>query len=153
MQQLTPEVLDQLRDGRASREEKLAVCTGGVQLPAPDLAEILTVLALDSDELISTRAQESILALPIANFVEALNRQQALEPLDLRRHGDGRNTLEHRPHILGRLGIPAGLLRRRLGQCGVQPEPQLVRQRRQRRQLVDGYVDGPVHPFMVTGCR
>lgn len=81
MQQLTPEVLDQLRDGRASREEKLAVCTGGVQLPAPDLAEILTVLALDSDELVSTRAQESILALPIANFVEALNRQQALEPL------------------------------------------------------------------------
>jgi hypothetical protein len=81
VQQLTPEVLDQLRDGRASREEKLAVCTGGVQLPAPDLAEILTVLALDSDELVSTRAQESILALPIANFVEALNRQQALEPL------------------------------------------------------------------------
>jgi hypothetical protein len=50
-------------------------------LPPPDLAEILTVLALDSDELISTRAQESILALPIENFVEALNRQQALEPL------------------------------------------------------------------------
>jgi len=57
------------------------VCTGGVRLPAPDLAEILSVLALDSDELISTRAQESILALPIENFVEALHRQQALEPL------------------------------------------------------------------------
>jgi hypothetical protein len=50
-------------------------------LPAPDLAEILSVLAFDSDELISTRAQESILALPIENFVEALHRQQALEPL------------------------------------------------------------------------
>jgi len=70
-----------LRSGRASREEKLAVCTGGVNLPPPDLAELLTLLALDSDELISTRAQESILALPIENFVEALNRQQALEPL------------------------------------------------------------------------
>src|SRR5437660_1095993 len=45
------------------------------------MAEILTILALDSDELVSTRAQESILALPIENFVEALNRQQALEPL------------------------------------------------------------------------
>jgi hypothetical protein len=45
------------------------------------MAELLTVLALDSDELVSTRAQESILALPIENFVEALNRQQALEPL------------------------------------------------------------------------
>jgi hypothetical protein len=79
--QLAPEVLEELRSGRASREEKLAVCTGGVQLPTADMAEILTVLALDSDELISTRAQESILSLPIENFVEALNRQQALEPL------------------------------------------------------------------------
>jgi len=78
---LSPEVLQELRRGNATREDKLAVCTGGVKLPPPDLAEILSVLALDSDELISTRAQESILALPIENFVEALNRQQALEPL------------------------------------------------------------------------
>jgi hypothetical protein len=77
----SPEVLRELRRGNATREDKLAVCTGGVKLPPPDLVEILTVLALDSDELISTRAQESILALPIENFVEALNRQQALEPL------------------------------------------------------------------------
>jgi len=78
---LSPEVLQELRRGNATREDKLAVCTGGVKLPSADLAEILSVLALDSDELISTRAQESILALPIENFVEALNRQQALEPL------------------------------------------------------------------------
>jgi len=78
---LSPEVLQELRRGNATREEKLAVCTGGVKLPPPDLAEILSVLAFDSDELISTRAQESILALPIENFVEALHRQQALEPL------------------------------------------------------------------------
>jgi hypothetical protein len=78
---LSPEVLQELRRGNATREEKLAVCTGGVKLPAPDLAEILSVLAFDSDELICTRAQESILALPIENFVEALHRQQALEPL------------------------------------------------------------------------
>ena len=81
MDLLSPEVLQELRRGNATREEKLAVCTGGVKLPAPDLAEILSVLAFDSDELISTRAQESILALPIENFVEALHRQQALEPL------------------------------------------------------------------------
>lgn len=81
MDQLTPEALNGLRNGHASREEKLAVCTGGVKLPPPDLAEILTVLAVDSDVLISTRAQESILALPIEYFVEALHRQQALEPL------------------------------------------------------------------------
>ena len=81
MDLLSTEVLQEMRRGNATREEKLAVCTGGVKLPAPDLAEILSVLALDSDELISTRAQESILALPIENFVEALHRQQALEPL------------------------------------------------------------------------
>ena len=81
MDLLSTEVLQEMRRGNATREEKLAVCTGGVKLPAPDLAEILSVLALDSDELVSTRAQESILALPIENFVEALHRQQALEPL------------------------------------------------------------------------
>ena len=81
MDLLSTEVLQEMRRGNATREEKLAVCTGGVKLPPPDLAEILSVLAFDSDELISTRAQESILALPIENFVEALHRQQALEPL------------------------------------------------------------------------
>jgi hypothetical protein len=78
---LSTEALKELRKGRASRENKLAVCTGGVDLAAPDLAEVLAVLALDSDELVATRARESILALPIQNFVEALNREQALEPL------------------------------------------------------------------------
>jgi hypothetical protein len=78
---LNPEVLANLRKGSANREDKLAVCTGGVKLPAPDLAEILAVLALDSDELVCKHAQEAILALPIENFVEALHRQEALEPL------------------------------------------------------------------------
>ena len=81
MESLNPEVLDALRQGRASREDKLAVCTGGVQLPPADMAELLAVLALDSDELVSGKAKESILRLPIENFIEALNRQQALEPL------------------------------------------------------------------------
>jgi hypothetical protein len=78
---LNAENIKGLREGRASREEKLAVCTGGVQVPAPDLAEVLSVLALDADELVASRARESILSLPIQNFVEALNREQALEPL------------------------------------------------------------------------
>ena len=81
METLSTEALKELRKGRASRENKLAICTGGVTLAAPDLAEVLAVLALDSDELVATRARESILALPIQNFVEALNREQALEPL------------------------------------------------------------------------
>jgi hypothetical protein len=78
---LSAEVLEELRQGRSSRENKLAVCTGGVQIAAPDLAEVLSVLALDPDELVASRARDSILSLPIQNFVEALNREQALEPL------------------------------------------------------------------------
>jgi len=78
---LSAEMLEDLRQGRASREHKLAVCTGGVQISAPDLAEVLSVLALDPDELVASRARESILGLPIQSFVEALNRETALEPL------------------------------------------------------------------------
>jgi len=78
---LSAENLTELRQGRASREEKLAVCTGGVKIPSADLAEVLSLLALDADELVASRAREYILALPIQNFVEALNREQALEPL------------------------------------------------------------------------
>ena len=81
METANTELLQDLRQGRASRENKLAVCTGGMQIPAPDLAEVLSILALDQDELVASRARESILALPIQNFVEALNREQALEPL------------------------------------------------------------------------
>ena len=81
METLSAEVLEELRQGRSSRENKLAVCTGGVQIAAPDLAEVLSVLALDPDELVASRARDSILSLPIQNFVEALNREQALEPL------------------------------------------------------------------------
>ena len=81
METLSAEVLDDLRQGRAGREIKLAVCTGGAQIPAADQAEVLSVLALDSDELVASRARESILKLPIQSFVDALNRETALEPL------------------------------------------------------------------------
>ena len=81
METLSAEVLEDLRQGRASREHKLAVCTGGAQIPPADLAEVLSVLALDQDELVASRARESILSLPIQSFVDALNRETALEPL------------------------------------------------------------------------
>jgi hypothetical protein len=78
---LSPEVVEDLRHGRATRERKIAVCTNGAHLPAADRAEILAVLALDPDEMISERAKEAILSLPIEYFLEALQRQQALVPL------------------------------------------------------------------------
>jgi len=78
---LSPEVLEDLRHGRAPRERKLAVCTGGAHLTPADRAEILAVLAGDADEMVASRAQGAILSLPAESFVEALKREQALPAL------------------------------------------------------------------------
>jgi len=78
---LSPEVLEDLRHGRATRERKIAVCTGGAHLAPTDRAEILAVLAHDPDEIVSDRAQAAILSLPVESFVEALKREQALPAL------------------------------------------------------------------------
>jgi hypothetical protein len=78
---LSPEVLEDLRHGRATRERKVAVCTGGAHLSPADRAEILTVLANDQDEMVASRAQDAILSLPVESFVEAVKREQALPAL------------------------------------------------------------------------
>ena len=81
METLSPEIVEDLRRGRGTYERKIAVCASGAHLPAADRAEILAILAVDSDETIAERAKEAILALPVEYFLEALQRQQALEPL------------------------------------------------------------------------
>jgi hypothetical protein len=78
---LSPEVLEDLRHGRATRERKIAVCTGGAHLAPADRAEILAVLAGDADEMVSDRAQDAILSQPVESFVEALKREQVLPAL------------------------------------------------------------------------
>jgi hypothetical protein len=78
---LSPEIVEDLRRGRGTYERKIAVCASGAHLLAADRAEILAILAVDTDETIAERAKEAILALPIEYFLEALQRQQALEPL------------------------------------------------------------------------
>jgi hypothetical protein len=78
---LSPEVLEDLRHGRAKRERKMAVCTGGAHLAPADRAEILAVLANDADEMVASRAQDAILSLPVESFIEALKREQALPAL------------------------------------------------------------------------
>jgi hypothetical protein len=78
---LSPEVVEDLRHGRATRERKLAVCTGGAHLEPADRAEILAVLAGDPDEMVATRAQDAILSLSPDTFVEAIKREQALPAL------------------------------------------------------------------------
>jgi len=78
---LSPEVLEDLRHGRATRERKMAVCTGGAHLTPADRAELLAVLAHDADEMVASRAQDAILSQPVESFVEALKREQALPAL------------------------------------------------------------------------
>ena len=81
METLSPEVLEDLRHGRAPRERKLAVCSTGAHIPPVDRAEILTVLAQDSDELVSSRAQEALLSGSLEIFIEAMNREHPLPSL------------------------------------------------------------------------
>jgi len=78
---LSPEVLDQLRHGRAPRERKIAVCAAGAHLSAADRAEILCVLSDDPDEIISTRAQEALFSIAPEVFVEAAKRETAIPAL------------------------------------------------------------------------
>ena len=81
MENLSPEVLEDLRHGRAPRERKIAVCTTGAHLPPADRAEILCVLAEDPDEMIHTRAQEALLSVAPEVFVEAAKRESAAPAL------------------------------------------------------------------------
>jgi hypothetical protein len=71
---LSPEVLEELRNGRSTRERKIAVCAGGAHLHPADRAEILTILANDPDDMVSDRAQEALLSQPVESFVEAIKR-------------------------------------------------------------------------------
>lgn len=78
METLSPQTLEELRHGRATRERKIAVCTGGAHLNPPDRAEILAALAYDADEMVATRAQEALLSFPLQSMIEALSRETAL---------------------------------------------------------------------------
>jgi hypothetical protein len=78
---LSPEVVEALRHGRAPRERKLAVCTGGAHLALADRAEILAVLAGDPDEMVATRAADAILSQSPESFIEAIKRENAMPAL------------------------------------------------------------------------
>jgi len=74
---LSPEVVEDLRYGRATRERKLAVCTSGAHLAPSDRAEILSVLVIDADEMVAARASDAILSITPEAFVEAIKRKNA----------------------------------------------------------------------------
>src|SRR5260370_40766354 len=78
METLSPEVLEDLRNGRATRERKMAVCTGGAHLAPADRGGILGVLAHAPDEMVASRAQDAMLSQRVESFVEALKREHAV---------------------------------------------------------------------------
>lgn len=81
MEPLSPEIVEDLRHGRATRERKLAVCAGGAHLAPADRAEILAVLAGDPDEMVSEHAQRTLISQPAEYFLEALKREKAVPAL------------------------------------------------------------------------
>ena len=81
METLSVELVEDLRHGRATRENKLAVCTGDAQLSPVDRAEVLAVLAGDPDAAVAQHAEEAALTQPIQSFVEAIKRPTATPAL------------------------------------------------------------------------
>lgn len=79
MESLSPEVVADLKHGRATRERKLAVCSGGAHLSPGDRAEVLTVLANDADEMVAEHAQAALLSVAPEAFVEAIKRPEPLQ--------------------------------------------------------------------------
>src|ERR1700722_950036 len=57
-----------------TKEQKLAVCSGGKSLPPDDRVELLAILAADADSLIAERAQGALLSQPVEHFIKALDR-------------------------------------------------------------------------------
>jgi len=78
VESLSPEVIQDLKHSRATRERKLAVCSGAAHMNPPDRAEVLAVLAHDADEMVATRAQDALLSIPPEVFVEAIKRPEAI---------------------------------------------------------------------------
>ena len=81
METLSPELIEALRHGRATRERKIADCSGGAHVSAADRSEILAVLALDTDEVVANRAQDALLSQPTESIIEAIARETALPAL------------------------------------------------------------------------
>jgi hypothetical protein len=68
---------EEIRSGRATRERKLAICSGSASLLPEDRIEFLVILAADSDKMIRERAAGALLAQPPANVLAALARSDA----------------------------------------------------------------------------
>ena len=85
------ELYDEVLSGRATRERKLAVCSGSATLVSAERAELLAVLAEDPDEMIRERAANTVQTQPLDSFLNALKGDSPTPQLF--RHC-GRNLIE-----------------------------------------------------------
>jgi hypothetical protein len=67
--------------GKAPRERKLAIASGGAGLEPHVRAELLTLLAKDADEMVAQKAQSALLSVPPEVFLSALRQQDMARPL------------------------------------------------------------------------
>lgn len=109
--------------GHVRSERKLAICTGGVTLTPVERAEILAVLAFDSEEGIAQRAASALMSMPAENFIAALERTDAAPAL----FAYCADNLAAKPGIVDALAknsnCPASVLERvaaKLSKAGIQ---------------------------------
>jgi hypothetical protein len=69
---ISSELYEELLSGRGSHERKLAVCSGSASLIPAERAELLAVLAEDSNEIIRERAGNALLSQPLSAVLAAL---------------------------------------------------------------------------------
>jgi len=67
--------------GKAPRERKLAIASGGAGLEPHIRAELLTLLAKDADEMVAQKAQSALLSVTPEVFLSALRQQDMARPL------------------------------------------------------------------------
>jgi hypothetical protein len=67
----------QVRSGQVRPEQKLAICSGSVPLAPEERAEMLALLATDSDPVVSERAENALLSQPLESLLAACHRPEA----------------------------------------------------------------------------
>ncbi|MFZ3216419.1 MAG: hypothetical protein WA192_10205 [Candidatus Acidiferrales bacterium] len=88
-----------IRSGHARPEQKLALCAGSISLAPEDRAELLAVLATDSDPAVAERARGCLLTQPLQSMLAALSRSDA----DLRLFEYCADNLSGQPGVADRL--------------------------------------------------
>lgn len=81
MSETLVDVRQEFRTGHVTVEKKMAAATGTISLEPPDRAEILAILAADSDQRVSEKAQNALLTVHSSAFTTALARPDAAAKL------------------------------------------------------------------------